>query len=340
MTIVDRLALTTFITKSGMKHWLISIIFALTIAPLSLISQQAEAVSRLSTDTVVPGQQFGYELLFKTPSNFNVEWPVFADTLAASIEVLERGPVETSKPDEQGNKIIRQKIALTTFDTGWIHIPGISIRFMPESDTSIHYQVESNPLMLRVLSVPVDTTAAFKPIKNALNIPISFADILPWLIGTLVLAALVYMALRWWKKRRKGIAPESLESTPGLPPHKLALERLEQLRLERLWQQGQLKEFHTRLSDIVRAYIETEFPVNAVEMTTHEILQALNPLHINDEAMQKLRLALELSDLVKFAKAQPSGMENDMSLNHLADFVRESHQASNDEQAKKTEEVL
>ncbi|MBW7848272.1 MAG: hypothetical protein H3C41_09360 [Bacteroidales bacterium] len=321
-----------------MKHWLISIIFVMTIAPLT--AQQVEAIGRLSADTVVPGQQFGFELLLKTPSTFQVKWPVFADTLSASVEVLERGAVETSKPDEQGNKIIRQKIALTTFDTGWISIPAQHIRFSPEGDTSTHYIVESNPLMLRVLSVPVDTTAAFKPIKNTLSLPLSFAEVLPWLIGLVVLAAFVYLASRWWKKRKKRSTPESNETVPGLPPHELALERLEQLRLERLWQQGQLKEYHTRLSDIVRAYIETEFPVNAVEMTTFEILQALNPLRINEEAMQKLQLALELSDLVKFAKAQPSGMENDMSLNHLADFVRESHQTVKDVQAEKTEEAL
>ncbi len=310
----------------GMKHRFVNLLAILAFVPFGLNAQNVEVTGRLSADTIVPGQQFGLELELKTPANISVAWPVFADTLSSAVEIVGRGGIETSPSDEQGNKIMRQQITLTSFDTGWIQIPPIHFGYTPDDDTSGHFLAESNPLMLRVIAMPIDTTSAFRPIKNAQTMPLSFSEILPWLLGFLVLAALVYGILRWWKGRKTAPLAEKEEVVSNVPPHLLALERLEQLRLDRLWQQGQLKEYHTQLSDIVKAYIETEFPVNAVEMTTYEILQALRPLHINAEAMNKLSLALELSDLVKFAKAQPSGMENDMSLNHLVDFVKESHQ--------------
>lgn len=294
------------------------------LEPDKLPAQNVEAIGTLSTDTVVPGQQFGFELNIKVPENFQVKWPVFADTLSASIEIISRNTTETSAPDTEGNKILRQQFVLTTFDTGWAYLPGINIQFAPEGDTSF-YLAQSNPLMLRVQPVNIDTTAVFKPIKDNEGIPLTFAEIFPWIIGSLGIAALIAGLIWLLRKRKPSAAAPKVVIKQGLPPHVIAIDQLEQLRLEKLWQQGQLKQYYTRLSDIIRMYIEAQFPVNAVEMTTHEILASLKPLDINDEAMNKLALTLELSDLVKFAKAQPTGMENDMSLNHLIDFVNESY---------------
>jgi len=94
--------------------------------------------------------------------------------------------------------------------------------------------------------------------------------------------------------------------------------------LKKLWQAGKVKEYYPELTDIVRVYIEDRFAVMAIEMTTHEILDGLKKHLINDEAMQKLRGSLELADLVKFAKANPTPLENDTCLNHGIDFVNET----------------
>ena len=309
----------------GIKFSVFLSLIALMLLSAGLRAQNVAAVSTLSTDTVVPGEQFGLELNLKIPADFQENWPVFADTLSSAVEIIQRSKTETSEKDQDGNKIMRQQFVLTTFDTGWLYIPSLDIQFAPQGDTGF-YTAQTNPLMLRVQAVAIDTTASFKPIKDTEGVPVTFAEILPWIIGILGVIALL-AAIVWLIRRRKPkVVVAHTDISPSVPPHITAIEQLEQLRLERLWQQGQLKNYHTRLSDIIRAYIEASFPVNAIEMTTHEILTALKPLDINTEAMNKLALSLELSDLVKFAKAQPTGMENDMSLNHLIDFVNESHQ--------------
>lgn len=310
----------------GMKFWFLIFVFGISVCHGMLKAQNVEAVGTLSTDTIVPGEQFGMELNFRLPANFQVRWPVFADTLSTAVEILSRGATETSQTDGEGNKIMRQQFLLTSFDTGWLYIPAINIQFAPEGDTT-YYSAQTNPLMLRVQPVAIDTTAAFKPIKDTEKVPLTFAEIYPWIIALHLIAALVFLVFWFLRRRKRKQAGPAEVMLPNIPPHQHALEQLEQLRHEKLWQQGQLKAYHTRLSDIIREYIEAAFPVNAVEMTTNEILFALKPLNINAEALNKLAASLELADMVKFAKAQPGAMENDMSLNHLIDFVSESYQS-------------
>lgn len=308
----------------GNRFWIVCLSLIGLFSFKTSQAQNVEAISTLSTDSIAPGEQFGLELNLKVPSDFQVQWPTFSDTLIGTIEIVSQGTTETSQPDIQGNKIMRQQFLLTSFDTGWAYIPGINIKFAAQGDTNF-YLAQSNPLMLRVQPVAIDTTVAFKPIKSTEGVPISFAEILPWIIGGLALIGLIFVLI-WLIRKRKPIEQSTaVAQKPGLPPHTIAIEQLEELRLERLWQQGQLKSYYTRLSDIIRVYIEAQFPVNAVEMTTYEILSGLKHTGINENALRKLELSLELSDLVKFAKAQPTGMENDMSLNHLVDFVNESY---------------
>ncbi|PKP52876.1 MAG: hypothetical protein CVT92_06800 [Bacteroidetes bacterium HGW-Bacteroidetes-1] len=308
----------------GRNKYILIIFFVSFLTGVSVRSQTVEAIGLLSDDSISIGQQIGFELNLKIPEGFHVQWPQWSDTLASNLEILHKGNPETLPADKDGNVWMKQQMVLTTFDTGWIYIPGIDIQFAPAGDT-IFYTAQSNPLMLRVETVAIDTTGTFKPIKDPLAEPITFAEILPWIIGILGLATLLFIIVWLYMRRRNKVKPLDPLVKPGIPPHIHALNQLEELRLKKLWQNGKVKDYYTQLSDIIRAYIEAQFPVNAIEMTTYEILAGLQPMNINSDAISKLANAFELADLVKFAKAQPSSMENDISLNHMIDFVNESH---------------
>jgi len=96
------------------------------------------------------------------------------------------------------------------------------------------------------------------------------------------------------------------------------------LRHKKLWQSGQIKDYHTELTDIIREYISGKFNVHAHEFTSDEILTAINGTATNDEAKNKLSQTLLMADLVKFAKYQPLPLEHDSSLNNAIDFVKET----------------
>ena len=113
-----------------------------------------------------------------------------------------------------------------------------------------------------------------------------------------------------------------LRSKPKLPPHVIAMEALENLRLKKLWQAGKVKEYYTEMTDIIRYYIEGRFSIYAMEMTTDEIMQSLKAHEDGSAARDLLRDTLVLADLVKFAKAQPLPLDNEQSLNQCIDFVK------------------
>ena len=108
---------------------------------------------------------------------------------------------------------------------------------------------------------------------------------------------------------------------PTRPPHEIALEELKKLEAERLWQQGLIKQYHSRLTDIIRTYIEHRYGIIAMEMTTGEILVALSRAISEKESSEKLSLLLQLADMVKFAKVQPLPGENEMAMQQSTDFV-------------------
>ncbi len=306
------------------KSILLGFLVWLTLMPSYSSAQTVEAVSRLTADTMLIGEQVVYELNLKIPADFSFEWPSWGDTLVANIEIVNIGEPVQNSPDSENNLWIRQDIIITSFDTGFYYLPGVELRFSPPTD-SIFFVAQTNPLMLQVNSVDIDPEAAFRPIKGLLDAPIGFWEIFPWIVGLLALALIIFVIVWLLVRRGKKQIPVPIISKPKVPPHIIALNQLEDLRRQKLWQAGKVKDYHSALSDIIRVYIEDCFNINAVEMTTEEILDSVELLGVNEQAFTKLARALQLGDLVKFAKAEPSGIENDMCLNHMVDFVNESH---------------
>jgi hypothetical protein len=183
--------------------------------------------------------------------------------------------------------------------------------------------LRTNSLSLAVFSPQVDTTAAFKDIKPLINTPLNFAEIKPYLaqaVAVYVLAALV-TALLWILLNRKKIINIL---RPTLPPHIKALQDLGRLKSDKLWLKTEVKEYFTRLTDIIRIYLEERFEIRAMESTSAEIMAQYkqHAYHDQEEETGILYDLLELSDLVKFAKADPPAAEKEMCLNNAMMFVQ------------------
>ena len=110
---------------------------------------------------------------------------------------------------------------------------------------------------------------------------------------------------------------------PQEPAHVIALRELDRLREEKLWQRSEFKTYYTRLTEIIRQYIERRYGIPAMEMTSYEILDAwkLEEQPEEDLAAQLNRL-LNLADLVKFAKEKPLASDNEENLERAYEFVK------------------
>ena len=125
---------------------------------------------------------------------------------------------------------------------------------------------------------------------------------------------------------RAGKSEDAAEpSEPLRPAEEVALEKLDAIREQKIWQTGQVKEYHTQLTDVVREYIARRFEVSSTEQTSDETLRAMRPL-LNDkkELFEQLRKMLTLADLVKFAKWTTTPDENELSLRSAYTFVKET----------------
>ena len=79
---------------------------------------------------------------------------------------------------------------------------------------------------------------------------------------------------------------------PIRPAHEIALEELNKLDAEKIWQQGNFKSYHTSLTDIIRMFIEHRWQVNAMELTTDEILQHSFASQLNNSSREQLSIVL------------------------------------------------
>ncbi|MBI4945421.1 MAG: hypothetical protein HY840_03360 [Bacteroidetes bacterium] len=282
------------------------------------------ATASLDTNAILIGKQAKVKLTveYKTDQgNIRINFPRVADTLIKQIEVVGKSKIESYIPDSSDmNRLAQtQTIIITSFDSGYYAIP--PFRFIINGDSI--KSIETEPLLFSVNTIAVDTTIAIKDIKPPLEVPFNWKELLPYIYGGLgalaVLAGLIYLILYYIKKRKEKPVHEII--IPKIPAHVTALEQLEKLKEEKLWQQGKLKEYHSGLSDIIRQYIEHRFYIHAMEQVTDEIMYSFRTADVSEELKMKLRNILFLSDLVKFAKEQPLPNENEMSWINAYEFV-------------------
>ena len=114
---------------------------------------------------------------------------------------------------------------------------------------------------------------------------------------------------------------------------------MSQLKDANLWQSGKSKEYYTYLTDIAREYLEGQFNIDAIEMTSDEILEEVKKLQIDKLILSKLEHTLTTADLVKFAKANPSPTENETAFSDINSFVEESYIFHQEMEKKKAEEA-
>jgi len=254
-----------------------------------------------------------------------------ADTLNAMVEIAERPQADTT--DLGNNRIqINRDLIIQSFDSGmWIIKP---IPYVVNGDTAY-----SNQLTLKVLPVDVSQMKDVHDIKPVETVPFNLLDWLPdywwaWLLGILLIAGGIWAYHKYYKKGVNPLKP----SRKRLPPYEEAMINLQNLKAAQLWQQGQEKEYFTGLTDILRVYIDRRFDINAVEMTSSQIIETLKK---NDETRavnEQLGMILEIADIVKFANARPLADDNEVAYQRAVNFVeatRPVEQPEKKEEAKK-----
>ncbi len=296
---------------------LINLVF-LTLVLVGFASAQSFEI-KTTKDLIVIGEQFDMIMSVTADQGSEVQFPLFNDTVVEHVEVVKIGGIDTANND-QNQSTFTQKVTLTSFDSGYY---AISPRYALVNGDS----VASNPFLVAVQTIDIDTNSQYYDIKNVASADISFVEIIkeywPWAAGIIALLAIItYLVYRMSKKREEVVVEKP---KPTIPAHIIALKRLEELKTQQLWQEGKVKEYYSELTEILRWFIEQRFNVPALEQTTDEIMQGLKHLPgLESESKESVQRLLYLADLVKFAKQKPVGSENDLHFEMVKSFV-ENH---------------
>ena len=304
-----------------------------------MLSVQAQRVSVNATvqpSEIMIGEHALINLQVIAPKDKEILFPVYQDSIVGGLEVLSIGNPDTTITDNV--RTINMKYLVTSFDSTLYYIP-----FMPVSDGID--TIKSNGFGLKVIAPELsDSTLAYlekintgqtdsidfeelqlSDIKSIQKAPFVWKDLLsllwiPLIIILMlgVIGAIIYLIIR---KNRQGYF---FTPPPVLPAHVRAVESLDKIKAEKIWQQERYKEFYTQLTDVLRRYISERFGINSLEMTSGEILGIIKTKVEEGSAYENLKQILTIADLVKFAKHTPFADENDLSLMNSYFFINQT----------------
>ena len=280
--------------KMKLEHNIIVLVALCSLLPATL---RGQAVATLSADTILLGDQT--TLTVRHARNY------------PSTDMLTRGGIVAlgQQFDTAANT---QTTVLTSFEPGERYV-----RLGPDDS-----------LRLVVLDVEVDTSAnaEIRDIADIERVPYTFWEVFRWVL--LALAVLAVGFLAWWLYTHRRKIQEVLgtaEPVDTRTPEQRALDTLEALRNQKLWQGGKVKEYHTELTDAVRRFIEESTSIRATDMTSDETVEEIENLKLRIET-SLLEDIFRTADLVKFAKSEPLPHEHDRSMANAVEFVKQMWQ--------------
>lgn len=283
--------------------------------------QDVRVSAAFDSSRIFLGDQVHFTLTIEKPANCALSIPLLKDTLIKYIEIL-NGPVSDTTMLKDGRIRILQRYLITSFDSGFYQVPPVYAELKTDNGIKRFYSDYAPLSVMRVRIAPADTASKIFDIIKPYRAPVTAGEILPWLLLLIASGIIVWYIIRVVKKMRMKKGSEAVEYVNPDPAHIIALRELEKLKEEQLWQNGKIKLYYTRLSEIVRQYLENRFNIQSLELTTPETLSLLLKTGFkDDELFRKLRTVLTGADLVKFAKYNPDGSENDLHYDYTWDFV-------------------
>ncbi len=290
-----------------------------TLINTYLLAQKITVTTKLDSTVIWIGNQAHLTFEVSQLPNQKVVMPIFSDSIAG-LDLVEQVKMDTSKLQD-GHLVVSQHYLVTGFKDSLLYIPPYP--FVLNGDT-----VWSKSLSLKVVQpFKIDTASnTIADIKKVYEPKFDWLGLLFILLIIILLHGLILLGISIYNKYFKKQAVLSEKELKLLQPaHIVALNQLDKIKLEKLWQQGREKEYHTELTDVIREYIERTFKIASMEMTSEEILDHLKILRIEHKSTYLLlKQILELADLVKFAKMNPNPDENEMSLMNAYLFVNQT----------------
>lgn len=275
-----------------------------------------------NTKNIKIGEQIQYKVSVETPADTPVSFP--EGQAFAPLEMVKTRAADTLR--DGGKYRLVKEYYLTQFDEGKYTIPSQKIRINNKD-----YFTDS--LLVEVHTVAIDTLKQplydIKPIQEVKKPFTSYGWILTIIAAVLLLLIVAFVYFVFIRKKKFPF----LQTQKKLPPFDRAIQDLKELQNSKYLIQSQHKEYYTRLTDIVKVYLEEEVHILAKESTTDELLTKINllqekgKLNLNQETITNLKRVLQTADLVKFAKNKPSDANAEYDRDTIENVVIKTQEA-------------
>ncbi|CAG5084899.1 hypothetical protein [Parvicella tangerina] len=297
-----------------MLKWL-HIVFLFFAAPT--FAQTASLVTDVNKIEI--GDQIDLSIRFTFNANINPQEVIYPDIKAGkslndTIDIIAvKDPKIESTTDNQGKPLMiwQQDFSVGIYAGGNIQVgPFVAIY---QEDT-----IRTNVTTIQVAVPQLEEDKGFVGIKDISTDPYTFWEkVLLWIkehwvallivlliiVGTILTA--IYMRRKPEEKKPKG---------PVIPLPIQWMNQLEEIEKQQLWQNGKHKEYYIEVTGVIRKFIEYKYDIQALEQTSHEIIDSLRLSSIDPMMMNRIQNLFALSDLIKFAKSLPTPKENEEAM--------------------------
>jgi len=320
-----------------MKKYLFLFLTLLFIADASFGQEsKAEVLALIDSNKIKVGDQAYLLLEISFPAGSNVIFPVLKDTLKGGITIVEIGEIDTSyDADDVKVKVLSQQLTITAWDSGFYPIE-------PFVFDVNGVAFETKPLLLEVMDVPLNPEADIKDIKGIVETPFSILEFLKeywyYFVGALITLLILAFIAKYLRNRPKASTEQKI-IIPTVPAHEEALAALATLEQQKLWQQDKVKEYYSELTHILRVYLERRFDIHALEQTSDEIILGMRSADIPEVEKKKVMHVLMVADMVKFAKEQPLGSENEAAIAEIKKVIELTKIIEKEEKEAKEDEA-
>ncbi len=288
----------------------------LLLWPAFAMAQEVRIRAEVDSTTFQIGEWIHTRLDVTAPNNAKLQFPGGDDDIEGGDFVsIEKESIDAGEVSQN----VRREMTMTVFDTGRIAVT-VLLRYRLPGDTTT-YVARSNTLTFTIGTVALDTSITFKDIKDVMHVSLTIWDYL------LILAIIAAAALAGWyfyRKWKNKPIPEAVvepETVPEIPPHVEALAAIDRLEKDAPWRHGEHKGAQSRLSDILRLYIERRFRYPAMEETTGEIMRDAVRYGVERDMLLELEQTLRVADLAKFARFEPSFPQHEDGVSFARRFV-------------------
>lgn len=312
------------------------IIFSI-FAVVAVVSHAANinVTAKLDSVNLLMGKVTDLQISANIPDNVDAHFPIFkgvnkdgyVSVCGDSVEL--RSPIKIDTVRNGNINAICWHIPVQSFDSGSYLLPSLSL--VTGGDTLRSPEVNLHVYPVNVSADdPIDDYAGLAdPQKYSIldplldHLPPGLVDFLLdywWLCCALIVVTAI-TTYYWIKYKKTGYL---IKPKPQPSPFDSAISSLRELKEMKLWENGEEKEYFTRLTDILRIYLYRRFGINAIEMTSGQILKCLKNNPELKEKRHYFKQILEIADFVKFAKIRPLPDDNILAYDNAWKFVQET----------------